>query len=89
MGGGTKAVGCVPKWRREQSGVGAPPCCESKHGRDGKGKHFKENKECLVTRTGGHLKLWFQENGGLARCQLPGCLMGESFQGFHRFIVDC
>lgn len=34
---------------REQSGVGAPPCRDSKHGRDGKGTHFKENKECLVT----------------------------------------
>ena len=42
-------AGCVAKWRREQSGVGAPPCCDSKHGRDGKGKRFKENKECLVT----------------------------------------
>lgn len=45
--------------------------------------------DSLAGRTGGHLKLWFQGNGRLAYCQLLGCLTGESFQGFHRFIVDC
>ena len=50
MGGGMKAVLDVyGNGEREQSYVEAPPCYDSEHGRDGKGKHFKENKGCLVT----------------------------------------
>ena len=71
---------------REQSGVGAPPCRNSKHGGDGKGTHFKENKECFVTalraEQEGIQSFGSRQMGGLARCRPPGCLMGGSFQGF-------
>lgn len=86
MGGGMKAVLDVyGNGEREQSCVGAPPCYDSEHGRDGKGKHFKENKECLVTdwraEQEGVYSCGSRKVGGLASCRLPGCLMAKSFQG--------
>lgn len=65
MGGGMKAVLDVyGNGEGEQSRVGAPPCYDSEHGRDGKGKHFEENKECLVTD--------WRLNRGASKTLVPG-----------------
>lgn len=45
--------------------------------------------DCLAGLTGGHPKLWFQENGRVGSLSATWLSDGGIISGFRPFIVDC
>lgn len=78
-----EGVGCVSKWREREQSCGAQ-FLRDQSMRDGKGTHFKENKECLVpawrAEQEGIQSFGSRKNGRVGLLSATCCLMGGSFQ---------